>query len=119
MFCKAERGKQGGGGAGDRVPRTSSSARGVPDAAVGSAPGVAGTVAAALVTPADVVKTHVQCHPSARTVDVVAGLARRGGAGAFFSGLSARLIRTPLYAGITLSSFEMLKAMMTQPEFAF
>ena len=40
--------------------------------------------------------------------------AARGSVGAFFVGLSARLIRTPLYAGITLSSFETLKMKMIQ-----
>lgn len=74
---------------------------------------IAGTLAATLVTPADVVKTHVQVSGTQSTLKVIKGLARRG-PGAFFQGLSARLIRTPIYAGITLSSFEALKLKMAQ-----
>ena len=75
---------------------------------------VAGTVAATLVTPADVIKTQIQVRPNASVWTVLSGLAARGSVGAFFVGLSARLIRTPLYAGITLSSFETLKMKMIQ-----
>ena len=75
---------------------------------------VAGTVAATLVTPADVIKTQIQVRPNASVWTVLSGLAARGSVGAFFVGLSARLIRTPLYAGITLSSFETLKMRMIQ-----
>ena len=73
---------------------------------------VAGTVAATLVTPADVIKTQIQVRPNASVWTVLSGLAARGSVGAFFVGLSARLIRTPIYAGITLSSFETLKMTM-------
>ena len=75
---------------------------------------VAGTVAATLVTPADVIKTQIQVRPNASVWTILSGLAARGSVGAFFVGLSARLIRTPLYAGITLSSFETLKMKMIQ-----
>lgn len=74
---------------------------------------IAGTLAATLVTPADVVKTRVQVSGTQSTLKVIKGLARRG-PGAFFQGLSARLIRTPIYAGITLCSFEALKLKMAQ-----
>ena len=64
------------------------------------------------MTPADVIKTQIQVLPNTSVWTVPGAASRRAAHWAFFVGLSARLIRTPIYAGITLSSFETLKMTM-------
>jgi len=80
----------------------------------------AGTLAATLVTPMDVVKTRVQAvvekpksdHASKAKINSFT-MARRiwakEGFGALFTGLGARLIRVPPACAIMISSYEVLK----------
>lgn len=70
----------------------------------------AGTVAATIVTPADVIKTRLQVADATETpMSIGRGLWQEGGIPAFFCGLGPRLMRIPLYTSITLATFDFVK----------
>jgi hypothetical protein len=72
--------------------------------------GIAGAAAAIAVTPADCVKTQMQAQPNnPGAIPVSRELFNQGGIGAFFSGITPRLARIPLYTAVTLATFEFIK----------
>merc|ERR1711968_339537 len=73
----------------------------------------AGALAALVVTPADVLKTRLQLAqqiPGAESLFLsIRNIIRTEGVAALFTGLHARMLRIPIYTGITLSTFEAVK----------
>jgi hypothetical protein len=91
-----------------------------PEAANLLAGAAAGGVAATTVTPADVVKTHLQLRaargirhdgapPPRSSLTVAREILAEEGAGGLFCGLGPRLARIPFYTSITLATFEGIK----------
>ena len=72
---------------------------------------VAGAFAATLVTPQDAIKTRMQlaAHRNLAFSTAAREAVATGGPTALFAGLSARLLRIPLYSAVTLSTFETMK----------
>ena len=72
---------------------------------------VAGAFAATLVTPQDAIKTRMQlaAHRNLAFSTAAREAIATGGPTALFAGLSARLLRIPLYSAVTLSTFETMK----------
>ena len=71
----------------------------------------AGAFAATLVTPQDAIKTRMQlaAHRNLAFSTAAREAVATGGPTALFAGLSARLLRIPLYSAVTLSTFETMK----------
>lgn len=74
----------------------------------------AGAVAVTVVTPIDVVKTHVQTtHGKEVSVrKICQKLMAEGGAPAFFRGLGPRLLRSPVHAAVSFATFEKAKEIL-------
>ena len=78
---------------------------------------VAGAFAATLVTPQDAIKTRMQlaAHRNLAFSTAAREAVATGGPTALFAGLSARLLRIPLYSAVTLSTFETMKRAFERP----
>ena len=73
----------------------------------------AGALAALVVTPADVLKTRLQLAQHIQGAEglflIIRNIIRTEGVAALFTGLNARMLRIPIYTGITLSTFGAVK----------
>lgn len=71
---------------------------------------LSGALAAAVVTPCDVVKTRIQTSPPGLTpAEAFRRVVLTDGTKALFAGLPTRLVRIPIYTGIVLATFETAK----------